>query len=462
MVIQLFIGGFKVARPLTGITLDRTTASLKTGESIDVTVTLAPSDASNKRYHVTSSNESLVAVTRKENNTWTITAAANPPAGGDATITVASAVNPTVKATLTVAVRVPVTSITVDKPTISGDTKTSTDIVFTVLPENATDKSLTVTSSDTTLATVAKKSSDGNKHTYTVTYVKGGEGVIKAVSVSDPTVTASSAFTAVQTGPSDEEKAAWTAARQKEVTAGTYKGKVPSASFEPLDGWLPFDGMGSTPAEIIAACARANDFSALFVGDYMDITVSGNQMRYEVAGIDQYYQSGVNDKHHVLMVPTSLWPTTMAFDTGNVNDYAPSDLHVWEQGAFLNALPATTRNSILEVKIPYVNYSGGFSNLACKVFSLSEIEVFGAKTYSAETVVNKGTSGKSPHTHLKSVFPDNASRVRKANNTAAWWWLRSAYSGYSSYVCDVSASGSADRFGARYTAGRACPCFTLG
>ena len=458
-VLQTFVGGFKVAKPLTGITLDKTSVTLKIGESVDFTVTPAPSDASNKRYQVTSSNTGLLTVARKSGNTWTATAAANPSVGGNATINVVSATNPNVKVTLTVAVRIPVTAVTVDKTTISGDTKTTTDIVYTVLPANATDLSLIVTSSDTKLATVAKKATTGNKHTYTVTYVKGGEGTIKAVSVSDPTVTVSTAFTAIQTGPSDEEKAAWTAARQKEMSAGTYKGKVPAENFQPLEGWFPFEGMGSTPAEIISACAKANDFSALFIGDYMDITVSNNSMRYEIASFDQYL-SPTNTKHHALMVPTKCWPTKMAFATSGTADYKNSSLHSWEQGTFYNALPATTRSSILEVTIPWWNYNNQRQDLKCKVFSLSNFEVGNNKGYSGESQIAKGS--KEPNHHLSVLFKNQSDRVRQVGSENAYWWLRSADSGYSGIACLVYTGGALDHIDASWSGGAAVPCFTLG
>ena len=522
-VIQTFYGSFKPAVAVTGINVDKASVTLKTGEAVDFNVTVTPDNASNKRVTVTSSDTDLVTVAHKTGDTYTITALTDTD-GGTANITVASRSDPSKTATVAVTVRVPVTSITVDKPTVSGDTKTSVDVTFTVKPDNATDKTITVTSSNAKTAGVALKSGT----TYTISYLKGGEATVTAASKSDPTVSADVAVTAIQTGPSDEEKAAWTAACLKEVAAGTYKAKTPSATFEPLEGWTPFADYGTDPAEIISNAMKQNDTSALFVGDYFDVTVSGNKLRYEIAGFDQYLTngSGPNPNHHALMVPTTAWPTTMAFNATSDNTYKTSDLHAWEENTFYANLPAKTKAAVMQVTIPWWNSSGQLQALAEKlmaeagltqttdadgvsrlawaddaavtsdetgetvtpeskyeqimrqvaqtqatdvvpyavsgvhVFSLSEIEVFGSRTHSTESVVNAGGSA-APNHHI-ARFKDTASRIRKANNTTVDWRLRSAYYGSVGYACCVAVDGTPDYSGVSWTGGSAVPCFTLG
>lgn len=517
-VIQTFFGSFKPPVAVTGISVDKTALTLKTGESTEFNITVSPDDATNKRYTVESSNTDLITVARVSGDKWTATAAANPAAGGTATITITSKADASKTATIAAAVRVPVTGITVDKPTVQGDTKTTVDVTFTVSPDNATDKTLTVTSSAPTIASVTQK----NGLTYTISYLKGGEATITAASKSDPDVTATVAVTAIQTGPSDEEKAAWRAARQKEVDAGTYKGKTPTADFEPLEGWTPFADYGTDPAEIISNAMKANDTSALLVGDYFDVTVNGNKLRYEIASFDQYLGGG-NSAHHALMVPTTAWPLTMAFDAGSDNTYKTSDLHNWEENTFYKNLPAKTKAAVLQINIPWYSTSGQaaaalaglmkqagivedasvtpstFSwtpeaeassdrdldqtaeekyreltaavnaqtyadvkagGIPCHVFSLGEIELFGKKTYSTEAVVNPGGSGI-PNHHI-TKFKDNASRIRKANNSAVWYWQRSADSSGASGACGVGADGSAIWNDVNGASGSAVPCFCLG
>lgn len=521
VVIQGLYGSFKPAVPVTGITLDKTTATLKTGESLDLTVTVQPDTASNKRFTVAADNNDLVTIAKGTGNTYTITAKADTD-GGTATITVASRSNPAITATLTITVRVPVTAITVDKPTVSGDTKTSVDVTFTIAPENATDKGLEVASSDAKTASVALKSGTA----YTISYLKGGTATITAKSKSDPTVTATVNVTAIQTGPSDEEKDAWRAARIKEAKTGTYKARQISADYEPLEGWTPFADYGTDPAEIIAGAMKDYDsgnWKALIPGDWYDVTVQGNKLRYEVSAIDQYLtnSSGPNTKHHCLMVPQTCWPTTMVFDSGGDNTYLTSGLHKWEENTFYSNLPAKTKANVLQVNIPWWTTSGqaaqalaammeeagivetvsdngdrslsytaeaaekadvtpeekyaalvreaaGYSvndtraaGLACHVFSLSEIEVQGAKIYSSDSIVNPGTANP-PNHHLDVTFATQANRARTIYNNAQSWWLRSAYaSSGTNFACCVYTDGSATRDGA-YLYRAAVPCFCLG
>lgn len=47
--------------PVTGVTLDQTTATLKKGETLSLAVTVSPSDAANKAFTVTSSNPSVMS-----------------------------------------------------------------------------------------------------------------------------------------------------------------------------------------------------------------------------------------------------------------------------------------------------------------------------------------------------------------------------------------------------------------
>ena len=148
------------ATPVTSITLDKTTASLRAGQSIKLAATVNPSDATDKTVTWTSSNPSVATVENgmvkaiKVGST-TITAKA-----GDRTATCAV----TVEAT-------PVTSITLDKTTASLRAGQSIKLAATVNPSDATDKTVTWTSSNPSVATVEN-------------------GNVKAIKVGSTTITA--------------------------------------------------------------------------------------------------------------------------------------------------------------------------------------------------------------------------------------------------------------------------------
>ena len=148
--------------PVTSLTLDRTTLTMTEGDTQTLTATVKPDDATDKTVTWTSSNTSVATVdggkvTAVAPGTATITAKA-----GDKTTTCAVTVEKKV---------VPVTSLTLDRTTLTmteGDTQT---LNATVKPDNATDKTVTWTSSNTSVATV-----DGGK----VTAVAPGTATITA------------------------------------------------------------------------------------------------------------------------------------------------------------------------------------------------------------------------------------------------------------------------------------------
>ena len=150
--------------PATGITLDKTTAEMTEGETLTLTATVTPEDATDKTVTWTSSDETVATVA---NGVVTALKA------GKATITAKSGeVSATCEITVNAKV-IPATGISLDKTTaemIEGEILTLT---ATVTPEDATDKTVTWTSSDETVATVANG---------VVTALKAGKATITAKS----------------------------------------------------------------------------------------------------------------------------------------------------------------------------------------------------------------------------------------------------------------------------------------
>jgi len=183
------VTGIKV----TGIKLDKTSFSLKYGESTKITATITPSNAANKNIEWISSNPNLVVV----DNNGNVIASANKD--GEATITVKTA-DGGKTASAKVKVKkvdstINVTGIKVDKTTASLKYGESIKVNATITPSNATNKNVTWTSSDTSLVTVDSSGNIkavGNKNgssTVTVKTVDGGYSAIIKVSVSSIKVT---------------------------------------------------------------------------------------------------------------------------------------------------------------------------------------------------------------------------------------------------------------------------------
>ena len=132
-----------VATPVTSVTLNQTSASLKAGETVTLTATVNPSDATDKTVTWTTSDAAVATVdngvvTAKKVGNAIITAKA-----GDKTATCAITVEPIL-----------VTSVSLDKTSlkmIEGDSQT---LIATVYPNNATNRKVTWTSSNSSIVKV--------------------------------------------------------------------------------------------------------------------------------------------------------------------------------------------------------------------------------------------------------------------------------------------------------------------
>lgn len=154
--------------PVTGVTLDKTEAELVEGESITLTATIAPEDATDKTVSWVSSDEEIAKV----DSVGKVSAIA--PGTADITVTTTDGEKKAVFVLTVVAKVVPVESIAIDKETLELVEGDSATLTATVSPDNASDKTYEWTSSNPDVATVAE---DG-----TVTAIAPGNTTITATS----------------------------------------------------------------------------------------------------------------------------------------------------------------------------------------------------------------------------------------------------------------------------------------
>ena len=134
---------------VTGITLNKTTASVVKGKTVALTATVTPDTATDKTIKWTTSNKNLATVSTD----GVVTAVA----AGTATITATAADDSGVKATCKITVTNPVvkvTKVTLNKTTASVVKGKTLTLTATVTPTNATNKKVTWKSSNTKIATV--------------------------------------------------------------------------------------------------------------------------------------------------------------------------------------------------------------------------------------------------------------------------------------------------------------------
>lgn len=131
--------------PVTGITLDKTTLTLTVGQTANLTATVLPENAHDKTV-VWQSSDTAVATISDAGLVTAISA-------GSATIT-AAAGGKSATCTVTVEPPVAVGSISLDKTTLTLNRGGSGTLTATVLPDDATDKTVTWSSDKPDIATV--------------------------------------------------------------------------------------------------------------------------------------------------------------------------------------------------------------------------------------------------------------------------------------------------------------------
>ena len=131
---------------VTDVTLDKTEAALTQGETVQLTATVKPDDATDKTLTWSTSDSKVATV----DETGKVTAVET----GSATIT-AKAGDKTATCAVTVTAKViEVTEITLDKTEVEIIEGETAQLTATVKPDDATDKSIEWTSSDESVATV--------------------------------------------------------------------------------------------------------------------------------------------------------------------------------------------------------------------------------------------------------------------------------------------------------------------
>ena len=166
-------------QPVTSVKLSKTSLSLEKGKTQTITATITPSDASDKTVTWSTSNSKVATVSNGK-----ITAVSN----GTATITAKTSNGKT--ASCKVIVTTPVSSVKLSKTSLTLVKGTSETITATITPSNASDKTVTWTTSNSKVATVSNgkitAKSDG---TATIT-VKTSNGKTASCEVTVKTPTA--------------------------------------------------------------------------------------------------------------------------------------------------------------------------------------------------------------------------------------------------------------------------------
>ena len=331
-----------------------------------------------------------------------------------------------------------VTSITLDKTNIDL-VKGGTDIITaTVLPEEATDKTITWTSSNEAVVTV---DDSGN-----ITAVGEGVAIITVTSNEVNTVTATCNITVTPPPPPSAG-----------VGADTHEAHEIQYTWEELSqiAKVISDNYGTEVGQINNDTAEVKvsingKEDTLGIGDWT--TVNGAKVRIlgfnhdELA--DQTIYGGTNTYAGI------SFEYAECIGTDQVNS-SNTNAGGWGACALRGTLNSTTLDSlenkeyIKEVNKEYIatyNNASSVTKTSDKLWLLACSEIW-----------NNGISGKNygfavakegeQYKYYKTVNPtadgsfEESSLVRKNSGTKVTWWLRSPGSSYSGYFCNVTAVG---------------------
>ena len=133
------------------------------------------------------------------------------------------------------------------------------------------------------------------------------------------------------------------------------------------------------------------------------------------------------------------------WDTSNVNKYETSTINTWLNEEYFSSLGSVEQATIKQVKIPYRSGGGsggtdqsGANGLPAKIFLLSGYEV-GWTTSDNQYFPQDGA--KLFYFEAGTGSSANHKRIANLNGSAAYWWLRSPNTSYSSRVWYVHSDG---------------------
>lgn len=201
----------------------------------------------------------------------------------------------------------------------------------------------------------------------------------------------------------------------------------------------------NTWAEIIDACHKNQVPATWVVGNSKTMLINGTEYQIDIIGKghDDYADGSGKAPLTFQMNKCYAGPYRMNSSNTTVGGWTNCDMRTTHLPALFALLPSEIQNGIREVnKLTSAgNGASTINTTADKLFLLSEIEVFGSKTYSYN---GEGTQYE--------YYKAGNSKIKNRINSPTIWWERSPCT-QSGIFCYVSTSGSPDYIGASYSYG---------
>lgn len=185
------------------------------------------------------------------------------------------------------------------------------------------------------------------------------------------------------------------------------------------------DGVASAGAFANATPMAGTPVSSLAVGTLIKINENGAPVEHLIVnqGLPSSMYDASCDGCWVLRKDIA---ENRAWDSSD-NNYKNSDIHAYLNGSWTSRYSAGVLSQIKQVKIPYVNGTGGSpvasgaNGLSCKIFLLSGYEV----GFSTNNSYFPHDGAKLSYFSSGTDSAANNKRIAKYNGSATRWWLRS-------------------------------------
>ena len=227
--------------------------------------------------------------------------------------------------------------------------------------------------------------------------------------------------------------------------------------------------------ESIHNAIAGNDFSNIYIGDYIDIKISGSytvssavsfneSVRMVVAAIDYYWRRGDVEllSHHVVLIPENAFVNSAVMNSTSTTSggYVGSVMHSTILPAYATAINSALGGHLLTFRsyltnqtnssgacagyVPWTGCASGGSWTSCNIRLLSEPMAYGGTAFSSSGFDVENGTQILPYFALR---PDKLVCGNGYNATnRCFWWLSAVAN--SSGFCGVSTSGGAHYGGA--------------
>ena len=327
-------------------------------------------------------------------------------------------------------------SISLNRTTETIEPSSTFQLIATVKPSNATNKTFNWSSSDTNIATVSD--------TGLVTGIKAGEVVITATITNETELKASCNFT-VETDWELMNKKANVITKDNSITSSSTSA---TAVVEGISYTINVGDIYDVKYENTYRRVRVLGFKH---DDLVDTTVYGET--YTKAGISFEFLDFMTGENYMPMNESDTnaggWANTKM--RKDLNGYLDNSTI---QNRTLEGLGANLNNKsyIKQVKKKYIaTYNNASSVAICNdylwMLASSEVVKAGhADGYYAYAVTSEGSQYKFYQEITEDWNAESTNRIKKTSSSgsASWWWLRSPGCNYNNNFGFVYRNGSAD------------------